>query len=72
MHNNPPRYIMQFPFLITLLLISAVHAFVGIAGPARAGTRLSTSMMEKTYIMVKPDGVQRGVVGKGWIDVSRP
>merc|ERR1740138_757802 len=55
---------MQFPFLITLLLISAVHAFVGIAGPARAGTRLSTSMMEKTYIMVKPDGVQRGVVGQ--------
>ena len=52
---------MQFTLLLVVLLISVTHAFVGLANPARASTRMT--MMEKTYIMVKPDGVQRGVVG---------
>eukprot|EP00567_Pseudictyota_dubia_P003693 CAMPEP_0197444342 /NCGR_PEP_ID=MMETSP1175-20131217/9849_1 /TAXON_ID=1003142 /ORGANISM="Triceratium dubium, Strain CCMP147" /LENGTH=196 /DNA_ID=CAMNT_0042975117 /DNA_START=130 /DNA_END=720 /DNA_ORIENTATION=+ len=43
--------------------------FVGQAAPAfaatsRSGASSSLSMaMERTYIMIKPDGVQRGIVG---------
>lgn len=55
------RHIMQFLVIFLLVCIAASHAFA----PARASYmgKSGLQMMEKTYIMVKPDGVQRGVVG---------
>jgi len=53
-----------FLALTALLLCTVSNAFNAIT-PTRAFRSTSTflQMMEKTYIMIKPDGVQRGVVG---------
>ena len=50
---------------VLLLCILVVHGFqsTGRASFGRSLHRLSMNNDEQTYIMVKPDGVQRGVVG---------
>ena len=62
---------MQATFLVALLLAPAAAFTAGRAPPRRAvaapsGARSSGPQMatERTYIMIKPDGVQRGLVGK--------
>merc|ERR1719366_6549 len=48
------------------LLVASAHAFSpGVAGRPAAASRTSSVRMEmeRTYIMIKPDGVQRGLVG---------
>uniref|UniRef100_A0A7S2GPN1 Nucleoside diphosphate kinase n=1 Tax=Haptolina brevifila TaxID=156173 RepID=A0A7S2GPN1_9EUKA len=48
-------------------LLAAAHAFaVGGAASRHAAPRSSAASMEmeRTYIMIKPDGVQRGLVGE--------
>ena len=44
-----------------MALFTLVASF--LAGTARVGGGMQLAMAEKTYIMVKPDGVQRGLVG---------
>ena len=62
----PDPHIMHFSSVvlsaIALMLCSLSNAFVAL--PRSSSARSSfLAMMEKTYIMIKPDGVQRGVVG---------
>merc|ERR1712086_513825 len=37
---------------------------MGTRTPSRADTNTHTPAMEQTYIMIKPDGIQRGLVAK--------
>merc|ERR1719460_1055218 len=54
-------------FVLAALCASASGFALSPAVPPRAAARASAapiSMAERTYIMIKPDGVQRGLVGK--------
>jgi len=53
---------MQFLIILVLVCIAASGAFIPVRASSIVG-KGGLQMMEKTYIMVKPDGVQRGVVG---------
>ncbi|GMH88292.1 hypothetical protein TrVE_jg9988 [Triparma verrucosa] len=56
---------MRVLFLLSLLLTSTLSFMVPTfaAPPSRHPTPLSATR-ERTYIMIKPDGVQRGLIGK--------
>ncbi|PSN45839.1 hypothetical protein C0J52_05510, partial [Blattella germanica] len=52
------RTILMFRSLIRRMVIASVLAFFSLFSKAMAAAR------ERTFLMVKPDGVQRGLVGK--------
>merc|ERR1712018_902057 len=68
--RRPPSRVRPLPLLMLATLLALLHLLLGkntrrksIKAPTAASTKTKMGNDERTFIMIKPDGVQRGLCG---------